>query len=397
MSHLTIGLVLPSVPGYSETFFRSKIKGLQERGHKVLLFTGSSQNDSGHGLSCKIYNSPNLSGYALKRGIVSSITLLKLLLTTPAKSLKLFRQHRHKGDDIEASLRSLIINSHILPHKLDWLHFGFATMGVGRELLGRAIGAKVAVSFRGYDISIYPLKHQGIYNRLWSNIDKVHTISDDLLHRAYELGLPPHLPVEKITPAIKADDFARIGTMADSIHHPIRILTVGRMHWKKGGELMLDALALLKQNDIVFEFTWVGDGPERERLCHAAHQHQLEDSVHFPGNLPHQQIPRLMNKHDIYLQYSIQEGFCNAVLEAQASGMLCLVSDAEGLSENVLHKRTGWVVPKCNPGALAQKIEEVLLLPEVEKEKIRRQASERIQREFDLKKQERAFVDFYRS
>ncbi|MBK7870836.1 MAG: glycosyltransferase family 4 protein [Saprospiraceae bacterium] len=53
-------------------------------------------------------------------------------------------------------------------------------------------------------------------------------------------------------------------------------------------------------------------------------------------------------KADIYLQYSIQEGFCNAVLEAQAMGLLCIVSDAEGLPENILHGQTGWVVPKGN-------------------------------------------------
>ena len=34
----TIGIVLSSVPRYSETFFRNKIKGLQDNGYKVILF-----------------------------------------------------------------------------------------------------------------------------------------------------------------------------------------------------------------------------------------------------------------------------------------------------------------------------------------------------------------------
>jgi colanic acid/amylovoran biosynthesis glycosyltransferase len=33
-----IGIVLSSTPGYSETFFKSKIKGLQESGYDVTLF-----------------------------------------------------------------------------------------------------------------------------------------------------------------------------------------------------------------------------------------------------------------------------------------------------------------------------------------------------------------------
>jgi len=33
----SIGLVLPNTPAYSETFFNSKIKGLQENGCEVIL------------------------------------------------------------------------------------------------------------------------------------------------------------------------------------------------------------------------------------------------------------------------------------------------------------------------------------------------------------------------
>ena len=79
-------------------------------------------------------------------------------------------------------------------------------------------------------------------------------------------------------------------------------------------------------------------------------------------------------KGDFYIQYSIQEGFCNAVLEAQAMGLLCIVSDADGLSENVLHNETGWVVPKRNPTLLAQKMIETIDLNDTEKSKIRENA-----------------------
>ena len=39
---MTIALVLPQPPGYSETFFRSKIKGLQANGHQVILVTAAT-------------------------------------------------------------------------------------------------------------------------------------------------------------------------------------------------------------------------------------------------------------------------------------------------------------------------------------------------------------------
>ena len=40
---MKIGLVLSSPPGYSETFFRSKIKGLQANGYEVVLITAPPQ------------------------------------------------------------------------------------------------------------------------------------------------------------------------------------------------------------------------------------------------------------------------------------------------------------------------------------------------------------------
>ena len=393
---MKIGLVLPAPPGYSETFFRSKIRGLQEAGHDVLLFTGRQDKTGTTGLNCSIHCSPDVSGSALERLWHSGRALLKVLLTAPTAGLKLYQLHRQAGDSIAQTLRSLIINSHILPHRLDWLHFGFATMGVGREWVGKAIGAKVAVSFRGYDISIYPLKHDQVYDRLWSNLDKVHTISDDMLNRAYELGLPHNIPVEKITPAIQAEHFLNPNGIRPIIQ-PVRILTVGRMHWKKGGELMLDALAALKEEGIPFEFTWAGDGPEKERLCFAVHQHQLEESVHFLGKVPHQRIPKLMHEHDIYLQYSIQEGFCNAVLEAQAAGMLTVVSDAEGLGENVLAGKTGWVVSKLNSKALSDTLKEIINLKENQQIEIRNNASKRVQQYFRIEQQQQAFKHFYKT
>ena len=78
-----------------------------------------------------------------------------------------------------------------------------------------------------------------------------------------------------------------------------------------------------------------------------------------------------------------------------SSGLLCIVSDAEGLPENVLHGITGWVVPKHRPELLANQIETVLHMSSEQHEQIRRQAIERVRREFNLEKQQREFLEFY--
>ncbi len=393
MHQVRIGLVLPSTPAYSETFFRSKIAGLQASGFEVRLFVGKCKADFD---LCPVHEAPPVVASKTVQLFLAAWVLALLLLRAPRRAYRLFRLERASGSSWRKAIENLYLNSHILPHRLDWLHFGFATMALRRENLAKAIGAKMAVSFRGYDVCLYPLKHPGCYHQLWQRVDKVHTISDDLLEVGRSLGLPNSVPYQKITPAIDIHRFTP-SNPTKSLKQPLCILTVARLHWKKGLEYTLEALALLQQKSVDFRYTIIGEGSEYERLCFAAHQLGIKERVVFAGRQSPEAVIAAMDEADLYLQYSVQEGFCNAVLEAQAMGLLCIVSDAEGLPENVLHGQTGWVVPKRRPDLLAAKIEEVLQMEPSAHDSIRRQAVERVRREFNLEKQQREFLEFYLS
>lgn len=389
---MNIGIVLPAVPGYSETFFRSKIEGLVANGFKVTLFVG---NDTGNdNYICPVKVHPQLSKFILLKILQSIFILITVLFSAPKPVLKLFKLARRNGINFSQSLQLVIINSTILRQKLDWLHFGFATAAIKRELVGKAIGAKVAVSFRGFDISIYPIKNKNCYNLLWNFVDKAHAISMGLLEEAYKHGLQKDIPVFKIPPAISVTHFKEFPINKNGSEQFL-FLSVARLHWIKGLEYTLEALAILKKEGKRFKYKIAGDGVEFERLRFAVHQLDLEDEVEFLGKVSHNCIRELMWDAQVYLQFSINEGFCNAVLEAQAAGMLCIVSDSEGLKENVLDSKTGWVVPKRCPNKLAQKISEVLEMSEEEKKNIISNAKKRVEREFNIEKQRQQFVEFY--
>ena len=159
--------------------------------------------------------------------------------------------------------------------------------------------------------------------------------------------------------------------------------------------MTLKALSLLKQKNIDFTYTIVGDGVEYERIAFTIHQLGLTNNVNLLGKKNREEIVKIYAQAEIYVQYSISEGFCNAVLEAQAMGLLCVVSDAEGLAENVIHEKTGWVVPKGNPLKLVERIVQVSGMSYKEKEEISRNAVNRVRNEFNLKKQQQEFFNFY--
>jgi colanic acid/amylovoran biosynthesis glycosyltransferase len=388
---MKIGIVLPSPPSYSETFFNSKIAGLKANGHDIYVFVNSNKGESKDLNLVKqwpVYQNP------LKTGLFIGLALMQLLAASPKKVINFYRFERSNEKSFYEIAKKIYINAHILRYDLDWLHFGFATMAIDRENVAKAVGAKMAVSFRGYDIGVFPLKNPGCYNKLWAKVDKIHTISDDLLKKAFLLGLNQNTPVSKITPAINVPHFRMKGVRKynDNI---IKILTVARLHWKKGLEYALIAVSLLKRKGYNIEYTIVGSGDLYEKLIYEANDLEILNEVRFFGKTDHENIIRLMHQNDIYLQPSIQEGFCNSVLEAQAAGMLSIVTNAEGLSENVIHNQTGWLLEKRNPNLLASKIEEIYNLRDSEKSKISEAAVRHVSNNFKVEDQISSFLKFY--
>ena len=384
---MKIGLVLSSTPAYSETFFNSKIKGLQKNGFEVVLFVNSKDT---HFDLCTVKEQVQFRSFFI------FLKSLGLILTKLSTLLKFISLERKQNVSFKRILKKLILNQHILQESnVDWLHFGFATQAIGRENIAKAVGAKMAVSLRGFDIGIYPLKNPKCYDLLWLNINKLHVISNDLLNLAYTNGFKKNVPYQKITPAIDTSFFINQSLKDASNKNLLQLMTIGRLHWKKDYTSIIIALKNLKDRGIDFEYTIIGDGPEEEKLKYLVYELGLINNIIFTGKISQKEILIYFKKSHFYLQYSLQEGFCNAVLEAQSMGVLPIVSNAEGLSENVLNNKTGWVIQKNSPKLLAEKIVEVINLPDSNKEKIRKQAIERVTKEFNIEKQQKEFIDFY--
>jgi colanic acid/amylovoran biosynthesis glycosyltransferase len=293
-------------------------------------------------------------------------------------------------------VKKLYLNAHILSRKLDWLHFGFATMALGKENIAKSIGSKMAVSFRGFDINVYPLKHPNCYSLLWKQVDKVHSISNYLLQQAYCLGLQKETEFKIITPAVNVEMLQLLESVKPN--DTIQIVTIARLHWIKGIDLAIDTMKILKDKGINFTYHIIGNGLKEymERFKFQVYELGLTDCIIFKGALAHNETLQLLNGCDIYLQTSINEGFCNALLEAQSIGKLCIAPNVGGIPENIENKKTGWLVSSLEAPAIASKILEVINLTEQEKEMIRSNARERALNYFSLNKQKEAFKNFYK-
>lgn len=115
------------------------------------------------------------------------------------------------------------------------------------------------------------------------------------------------------------------------IHDPVRLIFVGRLVKEKGVQTTLQALNQLPKV-YNWKFDIVGDGPYRKDLEKQVKLLDLTDRVHFCGN--RKDIPELLRKHDIFIHMpEWEEGFGITVIEAMATGVICICKAKGGIPE----------------------------------------------------------------
>lgn len=101
---------------------------------------------------------------------------------------------------------------------------------------------------------------------------------------------------------------------------------VGRFVEQKNHEFLLEIAAEVAKRDPKMHLLLVGEGSLRPSIEQKVLQMGLSDRVTFAGVRP--DIPRLMQSAmDIFLFPSLHEGLALALVEAQAAGLPCIVSD----------------------------------------------------------------------
>lgn len=100
------------------------------------------------------------------------------------------------------------------------------------------------------------------------------------------------------------------------------IVTVGRLSIEKGQDRLLEAFSkIVNKGD--WKLVFAGDGPMQDMLKKNVHDLGLDENVIFLGKVKN--IDRLLSESRIFTLPSRLEGYPNALCEAMASGLPCLV------------------------------------------------------------------------
>jgi glycosyltransferase involved in cell wall biosynthesis len=160
----------------------------------------------------------------------------------------------------------------------------------------------------------------------------------------------------------KPVDLSRLGIDKDCVV----LLTLGRLDWQKGLDVLFEALARLRRFAASIDkvrLVCVGAGPEEVNLRRRCKKLGLDGIVHFAGWQPNPE--QWLAAADALILPSRWEGMPNAVLEAMAAGRPVVATDVEGVGELVQPGRTGWLIPPSAPSALADALVEMLARPDL--------------------------------
>ena len=134
--------------------------------------------------------------------------------------------------------------------------------------------------------------------------------------------------------------------------------SVGRLHYQKGYEYLIEASKVILSNHPNVKFVLIGDGELRGSLESLTKKYGIDTSFVFLGNRT--EIPELLAQMDIFVLPSLWEGLPLVLLEAMAANKPVVATNVNGITELIKSEEDGILVPPKDASALALGINRLL-------------------------------------
>lgn len=191
----------------------------------------------------------------------------------------------------------------------------------------------------------------------------VMSASGDCAERFQRFGFP----LEKIYPFGYFPTFPNLRS-ATRRAGPLRLLCIGYLEPFKGQDLVIDAMAMLRDRGIPAECTMTGFGSTRAQLEQRAARRQVAPQVRFPGVVDQQTLRALFTDSDVLVAPGYEEPWGIRVNEALLAGLPVIVSDRVGAQELIAASHAGEVFRSGSAAALADAIAKVAVQVESDRD-----------------------------
>jgi glycosyltransferase involved in cell wall biosynthesis len=264
------------------------------------------------------------------------------------------------------------------PYSIVHLHFGGRSVS---SLARHATHAKIVRHLHGRILEPQGLEPVFVSAR---GVDAVvavsHVVADRVIHgkpRVIYAGLP--VPAENHSPLRPHGSDLVLGT-------------AGRLVELKGIEYLIRAAAALRAEFPKLRVEIAGAGPWKSKLLDEIARTGMTDRVDFLGWVD--DIGSALNRWDVFVLPSLEEGFPIAALDAMAAGLPVIASAVGGAPELIVDGESGWLVPPRDVEALTLRLRQVLNEPEL-RLRARSAACTRVRDHFNSKQMAANFARLY--
>ena len=174
------------------------------------------------------------------------------------------------------------------------------------------------------------------------------------------------------------------------------LLYLGRIHRKKGCDLLLDAFAAIASQDPGLHLVMAG--PDQQGwaadLRRIAEQHGLDHRVHWPGMLRGDSKWGAFYSSEAFILPSHQENFGIAVAEALGCGIPVLLADKVNIADEIDADGAGFVEPDT-PAGILRLLERWLATPDADRAEMRRRAAACFHRRYDMRENAKTIIRLF--
>ncbi|HVR19556.1 MAG TPA: glycosyltransferase [Polyangiaceae bacterium] len=237
--------------------------------------------------------------------------------------------------------------------RIDWV-MGFNPVPWGA--LGAAAAARhgvpVSLSFIGMD---YKQIMRPLAWPLWQAVRRAQLVTvtgERMLRGLVARGLPearirilPHtVDTERFKPSSDPPD--------------LDVISVGQLIPRKRMDVLIDAVADLKERGVSVRAGILGEGPLKEELGRRIRERNVEDRVTLLGF--RNDVEVALRRARLFALVSDWEGVPFAMIEAMSTGLVPIVTDVGTIADWIVHEKNGHIVPVGDPRALSRSIERLL-------------------------------------
>jgi len=354
----TIGVMLDSFPTLSETFIYYQIMGILKKGYEVQIYPSKQGNiDKVH----KIVHQLRL---------IEKVNHIRINIPPRINALKCFvslKFWRFWLNNIGTHPKTIILDfpeiEPFIGSQLDLIHIHY--LGNASRALKirkyRIFNGPMICSFHGYDVHDRDFLIGKSFVQEFKSVDLFTSNSDFTRNAAVSLGCPP----SKIKYVPEPLDANKYLAKKPAEVETFKIVTVGRLVEFKGIEFGIRSMFELIHNRKIknIQYHVFGSGPLFSILLNLVDELNLQGNVHLHGSATQEQIVSHLSNSDLFISPGIkskkgrEENQGVVIQEAQAAGLPVICSDVGGVSQGLLHGKTGFLVESKNINELADKIE----------------------------------------